>query len=214
MLAGEKRGVKIGSFQNDLTSFKKKDDVLTALIHMGYLGYDSDSQKAFIPNREVAEVFESAIAVGDWTDIQDALDNADALLEATWNMDEKKVAETIKKSHQDYASIIKYHDENALACAIMMSYYTARTRYKVIRELPSGRGFADIAFIPKKNEDVIPMVVELKWNRSARAAIKQIRDREYAGALSGCEGEILLVGINYTKKSGKYTCRIEKVCFK
>ena len=210
MLAGERRPVDVSMFQNDLTHYKTKDDVLTALIHMGYLGYDPESGEAFVPNEEVREVFESAVKVGDWTEVQDALRSSDALLKATWAGDEKKVAEVISKSQQDYASIINFNDENALACAVMMSYYTARKYYYVKRELPAGRGFADIAFIPRNEGEHPAMIVELKWNRSARAAIRQIRDKEYAGALSDYSGEILLVGINYTKKTGRYSCRIEK----
>ena len=211
MIAGERRPVDVSTFQNDLTHYKTKDDVLTALIHMGYLGYDPETGEAFVPNEEVREVFESAVKVGDWTDVQDALRSSDALLKSTWAGDEKKVAEVISKSQQDYASIINFNDENALACAVMMSYYTARKYYYVKRELPAGRGFADIAFIPRNEGEHPAMIVELKWTRSARAAIRQIRDREYAGALSDYSGEILLVGINYTKKTGRYSCRIEKL---
>lgn len=210
MLSGGRRKVNINNFQNDLVQFKKKDDVLACLIHMGYLGYDAYTREAFIPNREVAEVFQSAIETGDWDDVSDALEKSEDLLNATIAMDERKVAEIISGSHQDYASIINFHDENALAVAIMISYYTARTDYRVIRELPTGRGFADIAFIPKREGEKPAMIVELKWNRSARAAIKQIRDKNYTGVLSGYKGDILLVGISYSKKSGKYSCRIEK----
>ncbi len=215
MLAGERRGVGIIGFQNDVTQFKTKDDVLTCLIHMGYLGYDAYTKEAFIPNAEVAEVFEGALRTGDWDDVADALNNSQALLRAVWDMDEERVAGAIAESHQDYASIIDYHDENALACAIMMSFYTSRADYHVVRELPAGKGFADIAFLPKPGAGHGPrknpaMLIELKWNRSAKAAIRQIKDRNYAGALKDYHGEILLVGINYTKKTKKYTCRIEK----
>ena len=217
MLTGGRCSVRINGFQNDLNQFKSKDDVMACLIHMGYLGYDAYTGEAFIPNREVGEVFEGAIETGDWDDMADALRNSDALLRSVWNMDEKKVAAAIERSHQDYASIINYNDENALALAIMVSFYTARKYYLVIRELPAGKGFADIAFIPKQHafsphyKGPLPaMVVELKWNRSARAAIKQIKDRKYTGALSDHKGEIILVGINYTKKTKKYSCRIEK----
>ena len=210
MIAGERRAVNTATFQNDLTHYKTKDDVLTALIHMGYLGYDTETGEAFIPNEEVRDVFESAVRVGDWTDIQDALEHSDALLKATWEGDTKRIAETIAKSQQDYASIINFHDENALACAVMMSYFTARKYYYVKRELPAGKGFADIVFIPRKEGAHPAMVVELKWNRNAKAAIKQIRDKEYAGALADYKGELLLVGINYNKKTGKYSCRMEK----
>ena len=210
MIVGERRMVNTATFQNDLTHYKTKDDVLTALIHMGYLGYDTETGEAFIPNEEVRDVFESAVRVGDWTDIQDVLDHSDALLKATWEGDTKRIAETIAKSQQDYASIINFHDENALACAVMMSYFTARKYYYVKRELPAGKGFADIVFIPRNEGEHPAMVVELKWNRNAKAAIKQIRDKEYAGALADYKGELLLVGINYNKKTGKYSCRIEK----
>ena len=218
MLAGIKRPVDISSFSNDLSHFKTKDDVLSCLIHMGYLGYDAYTKEAFIPNREVAEVFESAVKTGDWDDIADALRNSDALLRAVWQLDGDKVAKAIALSHQDYSSIINFNDENSLALAIMVSFYTARQYYSIVREFPAGKGFADIVFIPREQSmspvlkgPVPAVVVELKWNRSARAAIKQIKDRNYAGALSGYGGELILVGINYTKKSKKYSCRIEKL---
>ena len=211
MLTGERAPVDISGFQNDVTQFRTRDDVMACLIHMGYLGYDPLKESAFIPNKEVAEVFESAIKTGDWDDVADALRKSKELLRSTWDMDEKKVAGLISESHQDYASIIDFHDENALALAIMVSYYTARSDYYVKRELPSGRGFADIVFIPRTEGKNPAMIVELKWNRSACAAIRQIKDKSYTGALSGYKGEILLVGINYTKKSGKYSCRIECV---
>ena len=147
----------------------------------------------------------------DWDDVGEALRRSGELLRAVWKGDTEKVARVIAESHQDYASIINFHDENSLATAIMMSFYTARADYYVKRELPAGRGFADIVFIPKQNRKTPAMIVELKWNRSANTAILQIRAKTYTGALSDYHGEILLVGINYTKKSGKYTCRIETV---
>ena len=211
MLIGERRKVNIDNFQNDLNQFKRKDDVIACLIHMGYLGYDAFRKEAFIPNREVAEVFESAVETGDWADLADSLNNSRAFLQAIWDKDEGKVAEMIAASHQDYASIINFHDENSLAAAIMMSAYAARADYRVIREFPSGRGFADIAFIPKREGAHPAMIIELKWNRSAKAALKQIKDKEYAGALARYHGTVLLIGINYTKKSNKYTCKISQM---
>ncbi len=209
MVLGERIRVNIRRFQNDVTQFEFKDDVLACLIHMGYLGYDAYTKEAFIPNREVAEVFEDTIATGDWDDVADALRRSDELLRAVQEREEEKVAKVISGSHQDYASIINYNDENALALAIMVSFYTARADYYVKRELPLGRGFADIVFIPKREGEVPAMIVELKYNRSARAAIRQIKDKKYTGALSDYKGKIVLVGINYSKKTGKYTCRIE-----
>ena len=209
MLSGEPCHVDTGTFQNDLTSFKSSDDVITALIHMGYLGYDPQTQDAFIPNEEVRDVFESAIKVSEWTDVIDTLKKSDSLLKATWNLDADAVAKTIEQSHQDYTSILEYHDENSLALAIMMSYYTARKYYMIIRELPSGKGFADIAFIPKAGETKPAMIIELKWDKDADSAINQIHNRNYSGKLKAYGGELLLIGINYTKKEKNYNCVIE-----
>ena len=210
MLTGEEYPVDTGTYQNDLTSFKSKDDVLTALIHMGYLGYDPATKSAFIPNEEVRDVFESAIKVGDWNDVSDALRKSDKLLKATWENDSGKVAEIIAASHQDYTSILEYHDENSLALAIMVSYYTAREHYMIIRELPSGKGFADVAFIPKRGVTHPAMIVELKWDKNADTAISQIHDKNYDGKLKDYGGDLILVGINYDKTEKIYTCRIER----
>lgn len=210
MLAGQKCHVDVSTFQNDLTSYAYKDDVLAALIHMGYLGYDTRTNEAYIPNEEVREVFDSAIKVGNWEDIIDALRNSDSLLQATWEGDEEKVAAIVSKSHQDYASILEYNDENSLALAIQMSYYTARKYYMIVREFPSGKGFADLAFIPK-NRGINPaMIIELKWNESADTAIDQIIDKKYTGKLCDFTDDILLVGINYSKKEKRYECKIQR----
>ena len=210
LLAGEPCQVNIKTFQNDLTSYRSRDDVLTALIHMGYLGYEPETGCAFIPNEEVRAVFDSAIAVGDWTEVRDAIHRSDELLLATWDGDTEKVSSAIAASHQDCASILTYHDENSLACAIQIAYYTARAHYVTVRELPTGKGFADIAFIPRHHSGKPAMIVELKWNHDAETAISQIHARNYAGKLSDFNGELLLVGISYTQKEKTYQCVIER----
>ncbi len=209
LLTGERCPVRVDTFQNDLTSYQSKDDVLTAMIHMGYLGYDVSSGEAFIPNEEVRAVFDSAIRVGEWRDVRDALDHSDELLQATWDMDGDHVARVIADSHQDYASILTYHDENSLACAIMMSYYTARKHYLIFRELPTGKGFADIVFIPKPHSDKPAMIVELKWDHTVKTAIDQIRDRNYAGKLKDFR-DVLMVGISYERERKEYKCIVER----
>lgn len=80
----------------------------------------------------------------------------------------------------------------------------------MIRELPTGKGFADIVFLPHKYSDKPAMVVELKWNQSVETALSQIKDKQYVNALEKYSGEILLVGINYDKESKKHQCSIEK----
>ena len=72
------------------------------------------------------------------------------------------------------------------------------------------KGFADIAFIPKRSSNKPAMIVELKWNRDADTAIAQIHSRNYAGKLAAYGGDMLLVGIDYDKDKKEYRCRIER----
>jgi len=215
MLAGGKVFVETDSFQNDLSEIHSKDDALTALIHLGYLGYEGEKKSAFIPNYEVAKAFQLALKTGAWSEISKAISKCDELLMATIDEDADKVAELIELAHDTYTSVLKYNDENSLSCVLTMAYFTAPAYYNMIREMPAGKGFADFVFIPRANAGSRPaMIVELKYNRDADTAIRQIKEKRYQGALAGYEGEILLVGINYDadgKDSKHHTCVIERV---
>lgn len=210
MLGGGRVRVNTRSFQNDMRNFKTKDDVLTLLIHLGYLGYDAEKQEAFIPNKEIIGEFENAMSVGGWSEVMRVLNESEKLLENTLSGDEKSVAEALDKAHTEVASILTYNDENSLSCAVGLAYYSARKDYRIIRELPSGRGFADIVFLPLPHTDKPALVVELKYDKTAVAAIQQIKDRHYTQALEGYNGEILLVGINYDRDNKSHNCIIEK----
>lgn len=208
MLTGERCRVNISGFENDMASFRKRDDVLTALIHLGYLAFDADRKEVYIPNEEVRTAFADAVWKSDWTPVVQTMQDSEALLYATWNKDERKVAEGIEKSHMKNASILKYNDENSLSCVVWLAYYFAMNEYTVIRELPSGKGYTDIVFIPRKRSDKPAMVVELKYNKSAGGAIAQIKERQYTKTLEEYRGNLLLVGINYDKDK-KHSCVIE-----
>ncbi|MBE6841407.1 MAG: hypothetical protein E7510_01070 [Ruminococcus sp.] len=211
MLEGGKVSVITDKFQNDLSVINSRDDALTALIHLGYLGYDNKRRKAFIPNFEVATAFHLALETGKWSDIADTLTRCDEILWATIDGESDKVAELLELSHDTYTSILKYNDENALSCAITMAYFTAPAYYTVIRELPTGKGFADIALIPRADSGNKPaMIIELKWDKNADTAIRQIKEKRYTGKLKGYGKEILLVGVNYDKESRKHECIIER----
>lgn len=213
MLGGRHIKVNTLSFQNDMRNFRTKDDVLTLLIHLGYLAYDSAKEETFIPNREIAREFENAMSVGGWPEVMSVLRASEQLLEDTLRCDEKSVAEGLDRAHSEVASILTYNDENFIACAVGLAYYSARKDYKIIREFPAGRGFADIVFLPLPYSKKPALVVELKYGKSAGAAIKQIKDRQYIQALKGYSGEILLVGVNYDKdnKNKPHSCIIEKM---
>lgn len=199
-----------GTFQNDMTSFAGRDDVLTLLIHLGYLAYDSTEKTVFIPNEEVRGEFVRAIKTGGWGEIIKAISMSEELLEATWQINSRAVADGIDQVHTEAASILSYNNENALSCVISLAYYSARSYYTVIREFPSGKGFADLVFLPHPAcFDKPAMIIELKWDKTAEGALRQIKEKEYPKALSGYHGRLLLVGINYDKKSKKHQCMIE-----
>ncbi|MDD6824808.1 MAG: AAA family ATPase [Oscillospiraceae bacterium] len=210
MLAGEKVYVDIKGFENDLSNINNKDDALTALIHLGYLGYDKNERSAYIPNYEVKEAYQSALSKGKWSEISKSISRCEELLFSTIRRDAEKVAQLLELSHETYTSVQKYNDENSLSCAITMAYFTAPAYYTVIRGLPSGKGFADIVMIPRADSGNKPaMVIELKWDKDADTAIKQIKEKRYTGKLKGYGKEVLLVGVNYDRESKKHECVIE-----
>lgn len=212
MLSGGRTRVNTGRFKNDLSVIKSKDDALTALIHLGYLGYDSERKNAYIPNYEIATAFQSAIEDGNWHEIAEIITQSENLLWATIDNEPEKVAELIELAHDSYTSLLQYNDENSLSCIITMAYFTAPAHYTIIREMPSGKGFADMAFLPRSDSPGKPaMIIELKWDKNADTALKQIKEKRYTGCLKGYNNEILLVGINYDKKNKKHKCAIEKV---
>ena len=211
LLAGQKAVIDTTTFSNDMVTFETKDDVLTLLVHLGYLTYDFYTKEVSIPNYEISEQFASTIKVMGWSEVANSLKLSDELLKSTLNCDAEKVAELIDKAHSDNTSILKYNDENSLSCVISLAYYSARKSYIVERELPAGKGFADLIFLPRKNNSNPAMIVELKYNKSAEGAIEQIKKKQYADSLKDYSGEILLVGINYIKDTKKHDCVIEKI---
>ena len=213
MLGGGHVRVNTRSFQNDMHTLKTKDDVLTLLVHLGYLAYDPVEKEAFIPNKEIIGEFETAMSVSGWAEVMRVLKASEKLLADTLAGDGAKVAEGLDKAHGEVASILTYNDENSLRCAIGLAYYSARKDYMLIREFPAGKGFADVVFLPLPSAGKPALVVELKYDKTADAAIRQIKDRKYPQALEGYTGEILLVGINSVRedKTKPHSCGIERV---
>lgn len=211
MIGGGQSEIDPTTFQNDMTTFHTKDDVLTLLIHLGYLTYDEQSGKIFIPNQEIAQEFIRAVKIGGWGNLAETLKRSEALLKSTWAMDADAVAQGVAQARSDTASIIQYNNENALAYAIYAAYASAQVYYaNPIRELPGGRGFADIVYLPLKNADCPALLIELKWDKSAQGAIRQIKDKKYTDWIKSYTGDILLIAINYNKKKDIHECMIEK----
>lgn len=211
LLSGEEIRIDTTTFTNDMVSFHSKDDVLTLLVHLGYLTYNFYEKTVRIPNYEISQQFAGTIKIMDWGEVAKSLKVSDELLKATLACKSDKVAALIQQSHMAETSILKYNDENSLACVISLAYYSAREKYEMWRELPTGEGFADLVFLPRKNVDLPALVVELKMNKSADTAIEQIKRRQYTEKIKDYLGDVLLVGISYDSKEKTHSCVIEKL---
>ena len=213
MLSGQNVKVNTLTFKNDPANIQSKDDVITYLIHLGYLGYNEKDETAFIPNEEIRHELINAVKSTNWSDLIHFQYESNHLLDATLSMNTQEVAEQIQKIHSEYASSIQYNDENSLSSVLTIAYLSSMQYYfKPIRELPTGKGFADFIYIPKPEyiRDYPALIVELKWNRNAHTALQQIEDKKYPSSVLNYTGDILLVGINYDKESKEHQCVIKK----
>ena len=217
LMDGGRLKIDTSSYQNDMTTFHSRDDVLSLLIHLGYLGYDDENDEVFIPNREILDEFRTSTKSDEWIDTFRSFEISQELLKATWNSDAERVAELLEKAH-DRAGNKTYNDEAALSYAIQYAYYAGQKYYTMVPELDTGKGFADIIYLPApKYPDLPALLVELKYDKTAEGAISQIKSRNYPDRLEHYKGNILMVGINYDKDipSGKpgfkhHSCVIEK----
>lgn len=202
--------VDTGTFENDLHDVQSADDVLTLLCHLGYLAYDAVMQTARVPNEEVRAELRRAVARSRHTEVARIVRESDALLRATWDLDEETVAKGIAVAHDAGCAPVFYNDEQALRAVVKSAYIAAADHYARVEELPSGRGLADVVYVPRRGDAAPALVVELKWSRNTKAAMGQVKDRDYAQALRGWGGPVLLVGITYDPKSKVHTCQIEE----
>ena len=217
LMDGGRVEVNIANYQNDMTSFHGRDDVLTMLIHLGYLGYDFDTKEVFIPNKEIFDEFKASTKSEEWIDTFNSFKKSQKLLQATWDCNEEKVAEILEWFH-DTAENKTYNSEADLSYAIQMAYYAAQKYYTTIQELDSGKGYCDIVYLPSpKSPEKPALLVELKYNKTVKTAADQIKERNYPQKLEHYEGNILLVCIDYDKDASsdsdyfkRHSCRIEK----
>ena len=210
MLAGGRCKVNPTKFQNDMSVIHGKDDIFTVLIHLGYLSYNWRKDECWIPNREVAGEMVNAVETTNWGPVIDALQKSEQLLQATLDGDSEAVARGIEVAHDENTSILSYNDENSLACVLSIAYYNAKNDYVMHRELATGKGFADIVLIPRKNVDSPAIILELKVNKDADSAIDQIHRKQYPAKVLEHTDRLLLVGINYDRDSKQHSCCIEK----
>ena len=215
LIGGVEVRVNTNGFANDLVTFKGRDDVLTLLIHLGYLAYDAEKKTAHIPNEEIKLEFQKSIREVSHAETLKRLAESDQLFLDTIHGNEEAVAAGIQKIHSEETAPLHYNREDSLRSVIKLAYYTYRDHYLQLEELPAGDGYADIVYLPRTDSDWPALVIELKWNQTADGAIDQILRKDYPAPLRGYGKDILLVGINYDKNAPagerKHTCRIVKV---
>ena len=210
MIAGGKVDVVVDFYLNTMTDFHSKDDVFTYLIHLGYLAYDSINKQCYIPNNEIRS--EWIIAITNDSDYAEAIrivNNSKVLLDKTVEGDAQAVAEALSSAHEQLMSRQRYNHEACLQCAIRFAYFYATSRYTIISELPAGKGYADVVFVPYI-PNVPAMIVELKRNQNTGAALQQIENKQYFDVMDKYQGDLLLVAVNYDEKTNAHTCEIKQ----
>lgn len=211
MLGGESVDVDAWSYLNTMTDFKKSDDIMTYLIHLGYLSYDKDEKKCRIPNGEIRDEWQRAIGDCDEYKATDKIiKHSRELLQATLDGEEEIVAKALDESHIHVTSNRSYNNEDALQCAIYLSYIYALNKYTIIKEMTAGKGFADVTFIPFA-PNMPAIIIELKHDKDECSALNQIKEKKYFSSLEQYSGNLLFVGINYNEKTKKHKCKIEKI---
>ena len=210
MLAGEEVSVNVSQYLNTMDSFVTLDDALTYLIHIGYLAYNEDEESCRIPNLEIRKEWANAVAVmSDYESTDNIIRASKELLSATIKGDEEAVAKALDESHIHVTSNRSYNNEDALQSAIYLAYIYALNKYTVIKEMTTGKGFADVVFIPFV-PDIPAMIIELKHNKCAESALDQIKEKKYFDSLKEYKGGLLFIGVNYDEKDKTHECRIEK----
>ncbi len=210
MLGGATCEIDTRTFQNDMTTFHSKDDVLTLLVHLGYLAYDVSSECVFIPNQEVKEEFLRAIKNSDSPELVQVVQRSEQILNATLHIEQETVARILDQIHTEYSSPEFYNNEQSLRMVIQLAYISRVKDYLEFQELPSGKGYADIIFLPKRDSEKPLLLIELKWDKSSEGTIAQIKNKHYIQVIEDFGGDILLVGINYSAKNKNHSCIIEQ----
>ena len=203
----------IESFNTAETNFPNKDSIYVYLVHLGYLGYNDEDSTIYVPNEETRRELLHSVRDNHWPQYESALKLSDDVLAATYSHDAESVSNLLAKVHEDKVPVLEYNSESALRYVVLMSYLAAEKDYLApLNEFPTGKGFADIVYLPKKvSKNGKPaLIIELKKDASAKAALEQIKERDYVSRVKEYTDNILLIGINYDSKSKQHSCIIEK----
>lgn len=217
LIAGESTVINPSDFNNTVDGIKSKDDVFTYFVHLGYLSFKPIFEngqlkgEVRIPNYEIEQEFSKMIANNPYYSLFDELINgSSALLNATLKGDEKTVEKELEEVHDKFSSDLTYNNEGDMYATIKMAYFAALKDYSCFREFQSGKGYADLVYIPVDPKKPA-ILIEIKKDKTAESGIDQIKSKNYPSRLEHYKKNLVLVGISYDSKTKKHRCKIEKV---
>ncbi len=206
------------TFQNDMVSIENKDDVFSLLVCLGYLGCVDDGgdyHLAYVPNKEIKTALSSLVKTQPWFNSMPVIKRSEALFTAITTLDGNKTGEIITEIHNSpNVSLLSYNREESMVfCLISGLMWRTEREYECFRELQSGKGSADLIYVPKRNINLPIMLIEFKYGQSAAEALNQIKEKEYFSRYQSGDypNDILLIGINYNPKTKEHQCLIEKM---
>ena len=210
MIGGGRVDVNVISYLNTMTDFHSKDDVFTYLIHLGYLAYDRKEKQCYIPNREVRDQWILSVQQSpDYRGVMELVNASKQLVESTIESEADAVAMALNKAHEQICNNLNYNNEGTFQAVICLAYFYANLKYTIVKEMPAGKGVADVVMIPYV-PNTPALIIELKRNQCEKTALAQIREKRYGAALEKYSGDLLFVGVNYDEQTKEHHCVIEK----
>ena len=204
---------EIKSFNTADLKFKNKVAIYIYLVHLGYLGYDDADATIYVPNEETRVELINSVKENHWPKFETALKLSEQVVAATYNKDSETVAALLSKIHEDKVPALEYNNESALRYVVLMAYLATERDYLApLNEFPTGKGFADIVYLPMSAnaKDKPALIIELKKDASAKVALEQIKERDYVSRVKEYTDNILLIGINYDSKTKQHSCEIKE----
>ena len=204
---------EIKSFNTADLKFKNKVAIYIYLVHLGYLGYDDADATIYVPNEETRVELLNSVKENHWPKFETALKLSEQVVAATYNKDSETVAALLSKIHEDKVPALEYNNESALRYVVLMAYLATERDYLApLNEFPTGKGFADIVYLPMSAnaKDKPALIIELKKDASAKIALEQIKERDYVSRVKEYTDNILLIGINYDSKTKQHSCEIKE----
>lgn len=216
MVSGERVESGVQQYAATSAELNTREQIYSAMVVYGLLTYDDEAGEVFIPNQELMGKFNELLMSKDSLGyIHSLAKESEKMLKATLAGDTKTMLRILKFAHDTEAPILSYNNEVELSAIVNLVYLAARDRYRVEREDKAGEGYVDFIFYPERR-GADGIILELKIDSDPEDAITQIKKKNYVLRFQGKLGErpkytgrILAVGISYSRKTKKHSCKVE-----